>query len=388
MVKKNRKCVIITAVAVVIIVVALSVSLSGRKGDGKEDEDDNPKIPGGATIEAAPENTIEAAPENTTAICSRENIETFQGRESCENICSNAECCFQTNGCFEDNEITKENCQTYTVCSILQLTEEVPFAPVELNEVCKISKLGENDRKACEELCESGSSCADTDVFNDNKLACASFAKCGILLTNIAMAPLEISEVCSRENLESNSESRDECEDICKGGACCTGIEEESCALENLVLCASYTPCGMLELTDPNSKIQLAPVDLIETCSRENVENAAGRTACKEMCEPSSCCVDPLEYPLRSCYIKHAIQCISYAPCEILDLTDPSATFPLAPSNLLEICSSTGNFTNVTDECVGICAPAECCFSSNEDNCIEEFFLSCLSYAPCVQVFI
>ena len=78
-------------------------------------------------------------------------------------------------------------------------------------------------------------------------------------------------------------------------------------------------------------------------------------------------------------------QCVSYVPCEILDLLDPSVQVPLAPANLTNVCDAEVVSSDKTP-CVEACDPAACCYSLDDDSCLQDNFLACASYTSCVNL--
>jgi len=202
---------------------------------------------------------------------------------------------------------------------------------------------------------------------------------------SIPRAPYTLSDTCSRENVE-NPSGRELCVEVCAPAACCS---DGSC--NDIQECASYLPCQILPLTDPVNKIVLAPTKLITACSRENVEETeGGKVECEELCAPSSCCLNPVENPIKTCFLEYPVECASFAPCEILDLIDPSAQVPLAPTNINEVCNHASISSDKTP-CEEACDPATCCNpvgDGSNEICLEQNFLACASYAVCANLLV
>jgi len=168
-------------------------------------------------------------------------------------------------------------------------------------------------------------------------------------------------------------ETSDDCINTCEDFDCCDPTLQNSCFLWNPDGCFNYKRCHAT-----SSGIEIPPSDLADICTPAAV--AADRGACETACAPTACCWESDV----TCYDK-IYTCLDYSPCQNLraDSRVPAATIEVEKS-----CDTavTGSVTQ-RSACEEACEPAECCWDSGDDGCLETDFLSCLTYNPCKKLY-
>ena len=141
-------------------------------------------------------------PVNLSSVCASSSVLTAEGKESCQNLCQPARCCFieahgillQSLGCRESR---LEDCQVYEdLCSVLDSTfdgekdsgdkivegEETDDLIIakELTEAVEQACLfpEEGDTDSCERVCSSGRCCYDDVVPCPRNMDCSVYRSC------------------------------------------------------------------------------------------------------------------------------------------------------------------------------------------------------------------
>lgn len=157
-----------------------------------------------------------------------------------------------------------------------------------------------------------------------------------------------------------------------------------NCSLDKeLKGCVSYSRCqaiGEYELTQTSDNgnertvpIEAAPATLTVLCSFENLEKDP--VSCESLCEDVSCCYSKGS---DNCMAENFDICMDYAPCQNLRPERPNI-LETAPDDLDVLClwQQPG--------CTQACKKAECC-GNPSSTCLQLDFISCLTYAACVNV--
>lgn len=174
---------------------------------------------------------------------------------------------------------------------------------------------------------ETDRSISVATFFQDNVESCVAYAKCQVIGENSRFPPAleQLPQICSEEALSSNPQ---DCIDACSDVKCCYDTtSEDSCIANQFLVCLDYAPCQNLRTLSNNSDgtfIYTAPPDL------------------DEMCLPDF----PFDGSINDSKIDHR------------------------------------------DYCEDNCQAASCCLnevivSSAEGSCLQNNFISCLTYAPC-----
>jgi len=178
----------------------------------------------------------------------------------------------------------------------------------------------------------------------------------------------DIDNACSSLSLVRNSKN---CNEACEVVDCCDPFYEGgTCIHTNLRECVNYAKCHTTR--EISADIGPAPVELGKACSEDEITSSR---FCEEACQDVRCCWDST---IESCKMDNFLMCLDYAPCQNLNNKLPM----VAPSNLDELCNPLSSQYSA-NACQEICTDASCCDVTSEDNCLEESFISCLSYAPC-----
>mmetsp|Transcript_667 Transcript_667/g.944 ORF Transcript_667/g.944 Transcript_667/m.944 type:complete len:792 (-) Transcript_667:167-2542(-) len=187
----------------------------------------------------------------------------------------------------------------------------------------------------------------------------------------------DIDNVCSSLSVVRNAR---QCEEACEVVDCCDPFAEDTCITSNLRECVNYAKChttrDITSSSPTNDGIGPSPVELAVACSEEGLSSSP--TFCQDVCNDVKCCWDDSS-TVESCKADKFLMCLDYAPCQNLNNRLPM----VAPPNLDEICDPSSTRYSAND-CQDICTEASCCdITQSDDNCLEENFMSCLSYAPC-----
>lgn len=186
----------------------------------------------------------------------------------------------------------------------------------------------------------------------------------------------EIDTTCSETSI---MRSTQECEEACVKVDCCNPYSEDTCLFDELEACFNYAKCHAIRSIDDNTNsIGPAPQDLAKVCSTVYMESDGGAD-CETSCEDVRCCWDK-ENMEDVCVADQFLICLDYAPCQNLN---EATTLRVAPARLDEYCNPLNEFY---DEkiCSDYCDEASCCDEVGDNgSCIEDSFISCLSYAPC-----
>jgi len=174
--------------------------------------------------------------------------------------------------------------------------------------------------------------------------------------------------ICTAERL--GSSEREYCENACTpSDDCCNPFEagNSTCFIDFTAGCFTYAKCHALTgYVDPAHK------DLDRVCDTSAVE--INREECENECAAVRCCYTDED----SCIFTNFLACMDYAPCQ--NLRQEDGILLVAPTDLDERCDKE------TPTCRKDCRDAECCFSdSDTDSCLQDNFISCLSYSTCVE---
>jgi hypothetical protein len=221
-------------------------------------------------------NTVVDRPDNDfNEICSIDSVLTADGYADCQDKCATATCCTAAG---EDNcfQIDPVGCLQHLQCGLLNLAggSVEPADTTSLTEICNLQEiLNSGPSDECKTACEPAKCCVSQDdncLADGNVLACASYLPClPVLLLGenglggfpdfnftgsgggeqdvvppifgegtIGEPPEGLQEKCS------NSDTLDECTELCKEVECCTSMGDDNCLLENVIACATWNLQG------------------------------------------------------------------------------------------------------------------------------------------------
>lgn len=158
--------------------------------------------------------------------------------------------------------------------------------------------------------------------------------------------------------------TKTECEAECTNVPDCCSIGSSSCLISELEGCVKYSKCQILQELE-----EAAPANLADLCAAED------KAECKLACEAVSCCYSDVECD-SSLYF---LTCLDYAPCQVLKMTE-ATDIPIAPVGLDEDCGFDGGDRAA---CETSCEAASCCWDSNATSCLQDNWITCLTYASC-----
>jgi hypothetical protein len=246
-----------------------------------------------------------------------------------------------------------------------------------IEDVCSETRLGRDDKGACETACKPAGDCCNpfrsgnSTCFEDQPAGCFSYAKCHSLDGFLDPAHNDLDRICSKASIEI---SREECELACSNVQCCF-TPEESCIGEKFQACMDYAACQNLV----EDSIDVAPTDLDSRCDK----NAP---TCERDCKNALCCSDPNS----DCYRDNFIACLSYSACNLAE--DSGTTIRVAPIYsrvkpsplvLADVCSIKGFADYGPLKCLEACVDVQCCFAEGAASCFGDDPLGCLEYQRC-----
>ena len=144
-------------------------------------------------------------------------------------------------------------------------------------------------------------------------------------------------------------------------------VDYSQCTLDTDIRgCMAYAKCQALgDVIDP------APATLPVLCSQHHLD--LDPVSCQELCKPVRCCYSS---GTDNCMADDFGTCMDYAPCQNLR---EGYVLPTA-SDDLDI-----NCLWQQPECKEECEKAKCC-GDPKSTCLQDNFMSCLTYAPCNDV--
>ena len=137
-----------------------------------------------------------------------------------------------------------------------------------------------------------------------------------------------------------------------------------NCSLDQEIRgCMSYAKCQAL-----SKQIEPAPSTLPVLCSMHHL--GIDPVSCQELCKPIKCCYSDGK---DNCLADNFDICADYAPCQNLR---ESFVLETAPDDLDQACLWQ------KPECNEYCEKARCC-GDPQSSCLQDNFLSCLTYSSC-----
>jgi hypothetical protein len=164
--------------------------------------------------------------------------------------------------------------------------------------------------------------------------------------------------------------TKTECEAECKNVPDCCSIGSSSCLISELEGCVKYAKCQVLQELE-----EAAPANLADLCALED------KAECKLACDAVSCCYSDTEECDSSLYF---LTCLDYAPCQVLKTVEDT-DIPIAPLALDEDCGFDGGDRAT---CETSCDAVSCCWGNETTNCLQENWITCLTYASCGSLII
>jgi hypothetical protein len=235
-------------------------------------------------------NTVVDRPdESFVETCSIESVLTENGYKDCQDKCAEATCCTAEGdeNCFQVDPV---GCLQHLQCGLLALAGgSVEAADTEkLTQTCDLQEILNNGPSdECKQACQAAECCVsqqDNCLADGNVLACASYLPCLPVLVldengigdifsggglsdlgdgfpdfslpgsvgegsgdgvpplfgegTIGEPPEDLQEKCS------NSDTLDECKELCEEVECCTSMGEDNCLVENVIACATWNLQG------------------------------------------------------------------------------------------------------------------------------------------------
>lgn len=244
-----------------------------------------------------------------------------------------------------------------------------------VEDVCSETRLGMDDRQACEEACEPAATCCNpytngtSTCFEEEAAGCFSYAKCHSLDGFIDAAHNDLDRICARASIEIN---REECELACSAMQCCF-TPEESCVASQFSACLDYAACQNLKL----NSIDVAKTDLDKRCADKE-------PTCERECKEALPCSDPNSEAYRDNFVA----CLSYSACNgasdtRIKVAPMYSRVDPAPAILDDVCSIKGFSEFGTTKCLEACAPVQCCFEPGAGGCFGDDPLGCMEYQRC-----
>ena len=415
-------------------------------------------------------------PANIDHFCTMDKIIDPAGRQVCQAICSQAFCChlsyIDDKSCWKDN---KDACMAYgEPCAVLEplhptsssqpkehTTTVLPNAlvlwgnanlvkpaPDQLSEFCAAAAFWGEDMMnseevsgaslTCHEICNSARCCWDQSLTNAADRCwthpeCRSYEEaCGSLVSESSVsestaatpqqddhpvlqpAPLNITEYCQPESIQTNLEELLACQEVCLPAECCwnSALMNQCGATSSNEKCDAYkSTCAVLNtpLEPPSSgttvqggggsgldEMTAAPITGISTedtattitvdepANNEilsysvevirgaclNHDNAINKgrgrvTLCEQVCQSGSCCFSQYNSPNGDSFDSDTNSCPLYLPKNYCDkFASCHVIFAPVLSNTEQVQQACSNLSDLSD-CVKVCAKATCCFTNN-----------------------
>jgi len=280
----------------------------------------------------------------------------------------------------------------------------------EVDRICSLQSIADDDGKACLRLCSPESCCfAPDEAFNcakDQVAICKQFEACINLYGNnessqketedvqSVMLESELKRICSAEGIE--EDGGEACQKICSPQSCCFATEALfNCQIENPDTCKEFTLCGYYYSIQKYAKNQSnqsssEPEVTLKTqvsaaCSKNYYMKDPNN--CDTLCEDAKCCfTDDVAESCRGL----STFCGKYAPCSIVfgdsqsDTTNV-ITMEAAKPEILLACET--NYALDERNCELLCIPAVCCFSDHAASSCRGMSSFCAGYSPCQILF-
>ena len=377
--KKNtrgrRRC-LIALVCAGVLAIIVTVAVIASRGNG-----------GGSGSSKSKRATLPPITIDLMQTCKDGRTDT-NAHQTCREWCEKAQCCeYSTNfdlSCLKGNE---NLCMDYAAaCYILpdtwdyaddddyQVPQEIPEAPHDLKQFCKVNKLtGDAASVLCGNFCEPYRCCYDTAVpscqHNSN---CKGYSPC---LHHKASKKVdedvvdEIEEACVEVDLLQQDE-RDRCANKCKNAACCF-LGDGDCREKNRNFCTMYEPCAVIFNEDLG---EAADDDALDDDRYDGDYNSADDDV-----------VDVGDF-----LDKDDLDDADDDNADDDDYVNPVDQFngeqtilPPLPPDIQEVCSEEYvDDDDSFDECKGICDRADCCNlpERQPQSCLHGNHLLCLEY--------
>ena len=276
----------------------------------------------------------------------------------------------------EDEDWTDDDFINATDGALTGTASLLPQNMEYIEDVCSEQRIGQDDRTTCEQACGPAKECCDpfanggnSTCFETDGAGCFSYAKCHSLDGFLDPAHNDLDRVCSKASIEIN---REECVNACSAVECCFN-PTESCVASNFQGCMDYAACQNLK----EDSIDVAPTDLDERCGKKE-------PTCDRSCREALACSDPTSATFR----ENFISCLSYSACTgnsgtKIVVAPMYSRVEQAPADLDDKCSTSGLRNNGPEECLTMCAVAQCCWDTGAGGCFGDDPLGCLEYERC-----
>ena len=296
---------------------------------------------------------------------------------------------------------------------------DIPTAPLGLKDLCAPLALELGDTDQCENACHPASCCwgdtVEDNCLHMNEELCAGYSYCEDLkyhfdakgiqpswtTPELDMPPDSIHWNCATDD-NGVLVNEDQCLKHCQPASCCFELSKHlNCVSENKDACAAYKDfCSKLPpegfLADYDGSIPPAPNSLSFVCSKESIqESDANYDMCITFCSPALCCVG--QGNLANCADPgHENQCKEYAPyCKHVwpysdELAENHSEYIEkydVPSPVSALCDDKKLTwdVNANNYCKNACSYGECCWTSGNSNCEDEFGPICAEYHACPE---
>ena len=333
---------------------------------------------------------IPTAPQFLDTACSKSSLGTLPGYEMCLGACTEAECCWKGDAdCLWDHA-----CDGYQHCVLLldegstsspgSTESTIPPAPQYLASACSPASLeGTPGFQMCQDACMKSECCWKVTSCSE-RIECSSYStNCANLVARLEQtagggtdstavllpeAPSDLGDICDASAVLA-TDGFSKCQSECEKSECCWKAGASNSCVGH-TQCQSWAACTVMNgAQDPaiaaSQDYTLGQV--FDACL--NHDNSVGRnhtSLCQVVCQAGSCCFDDT----REC--PNTVDCKVFEPCQIL--------YSEQAAQVDEACDGTD-----LAECVGVCAAATCCYTSDISKIcsITSPSIICRQYKAC-----
>ena len=348
--------------------------------------------------------------------CTELNLLSEAGRERCDQMCEDRECCFETDSALNCWSYKKDWCEGYQACNNLNL--KVSHM---LEEFCAKNKvLSGVGYATCEVLCTSRACCFVEGPGNcrgkyptwckEMDICSQNLDMPSIMRTYNGKADSSIVQKVCRDvhSLPEGDESLKDCREICSERACCFLVGRDNCSSKYKDWCDEFSICENLKfnsfymddlynandnddggsIEDDDGGYSDVVAALEKVCSKSLINHGNNYNKCKEQCQTRECC---FRWGKENCLEEREDWCDDFRLCYNLDWADEIDN-KNSKGDLLfvveEACSKLNLLTEAGEErCDEICEDRECCFDPDlANNCWKTKPDFCEGYQPCANM--
>jgi len=351
------------------------------------------------------------------AACSKINVLTGAGRERCDDICGDTDCCFDDgpNSCSYQK---KYFCSQHESCRHLVMNSK-SF----VDDICSkenvSSVLG---AQVCSFLCVERLCCFKKDdkyCYDDVTSWCNEFDSCHNIDIDQVVKDFDndkyyeggvVGYVCSVGSLYSGgATARKDCEEICSSRACCFFSGRDNCSEDYPEWCEEFNACNNLlqepinskqiQVDGSNSKLDSNndqatfgdnsdEANVYSLCAKDNINSGDNYRKCEALCMKRKCCFR-WGSGSENCLSDNYDWCNEFRACFNLDWANIDNNNGETSIVLANTCSKINILTEAgRNRCDEICASSECCFAgAGRNNCYDQKQNFCKQYEPCRQLY-